>query len=182
MASYLEGIGRSEKDFRDPKTPYEKYMVTLSKKIANEFKEYLNKNSRGSGALSDSIIPFPSKEGFTIEGDFYYKFIDKGVSGVGGQGVSGVVTGAPFKFKHLGVGSLKKKDSMVSNIRSIIPGAPSNVYAAAVSIKQKGIKAKDITDNVLTDKVLKQISEDLLTITGISLTFIFEENLEDHTK
>lgn len=181
MDDFLEGLGSNKKNFAEPKTAYEKYIVNLSRQLTAEFKEEVNKKSKGSGALGSSMVARPSKDGFTIEGDFYYKFIDEGVNAApkqkGLKYVRPLVTSSPYSFKHAGVGK-----KMANSIRSIVGGDISNVYKVAVSIKKHGIKAKNITENVMTDKVLDQIAQDLLTITGLNFEFSFDKAFGDSVK
>jgi hypothetical protein len=122
--------------------------------------------------LKSSVTVLPSQNGFDIEADYYYKFIDDGVSGVGQFGekgidssrVPGLVTNGTYKFKNLGVPS-----AMVNSIREWSGASIEQSYAIAVNIKNYGIKPKNITDKVITDAVLERIAEDLATLTGLNI-------------
>jgi predicted Zn-dependent protease len=54
----------------------------------------------------------------------------------------------------------------------------SHAYAVASNIKQRGLKPKRITDNVITDEVLTKIANDLAEITGLMFEIKFDKNTE----
>lgn len=161
------GLGRTEQVYSD-------YVSKIADDIVQAFKKQIKRSTDGSGSLAQSVIAKPNKDGFEIQADFYYKFVDEGVQGAplpaGVKPIRQVVKNAPYKFKNL-----KVSKDMIKNIRSIVGGDISSVYAVAISIKKHGIKAKSITDNVITDQVLEQLSEDLTEVTGLMVDVIFEK-------
>ena len=60
---------------------YQDFIGRLSNDIVKEFKEGINKNTKGSGALASSVVAVPTRSGFEVQADFYYKFVDEGVNG-----------------------------------------------------------------------------------------------------
>ena len=162
----------------DPSDLYIDRLTVLADEIVQEFKDKIKESTKGSGTLAQSVTSIPTKNGFEVQADFYYKFIDDGVNAAPKNSKLGyirpLVTGSPYSFKHLGVGK-----GMFEEIRSIVPGDDAKVYAVAVSIKKHGIKPHDITDNVITDELTERISEDLATLTGLAVQVVFEKNTED---
>ena len=53
-----------------------------------------------------------------------------------------------------------------------------HAYAVAMSNKKKGLKGHNITDNVITEKVLEDISKDLAEVTGLNFEISFEKKLK----
>jgi hypothetical protein len=52
----------------------------------------------------------------------------------------------------------------------------SHAYAVASNIKQRGLKPKRITDNVINDQVLEKIGNDLAELTGLMFEINFTRN------
>jgi hypothetical protein len=156
---------------------YQDFIGRLSNDIVKEFKDGINKNTKGSGALASSVVAVPTRSGFEVQADFYYKFIDEGVNAAPSTGIKTsrpLVTGAPYSFKNLGV----SKD-FAKSMKQYAGANVSHAYAIAVSIKKHGIKAKDITDKVVTNDLLEQIAEDLATLTGLAFGVVFDRNTKD---
>ena len=151
----------------DPTEVYSNFITDIGNDIMKQFRTVIEKETRSTnGALKSSVVVVPSKNGFEIEADYYYKFIDDGVSGVGGaiKPIRSVVTNGTYKFKNLGVPS-----AMAQSIREWSGASIEQSYAIGVNIKQYGIKPKNITDKVVTDAVLERIAEDLATMTGLNI-------------
>ena len=165
---------------KDASKVYITALTVLADQVVQDFKDVIEKETRSdNGALKASIVPFDlSNKGFSIEGDFYYKFIDDGVSGVGSfKGVPQhrqVVSGAPYQFKNLFVPS-----KMVKSIREWSGASIEQSYAIAVNIKNYGIKPKNITDQVWNDTTIQRVSDDLSEITGLAVTVVFEKSIND---
>lgn len=164
-----EGVGK------DPAKAYLSSLTILSDEITELFKEGINKKTKGSGALGQSVIAIPTKDGFTIQADAYYKFVDRGVNAAPTrQGLKynrPKVTGSIYSFKNMFYSK-----GMLDSLRNIISGDMSNVIAVAVSIKKHGLKAKNITDEVITDELLDKIADDLARISGVTVGIVFERH------
>lgn len=164
---------------KKPENIYINAITVLSDEIVENFKDVIEKETRSdNGALKSSVIVVPSKNGFEIEADFYYKFIDDGVnaapSGPGSNAVRPLVQGAPYSFKNLGV-----PPKMAQSIWESYGGSLPQAYAIAVSIKKHGIKPKNITEQVWNDAVIDRVSADLSRITGLAVTVMFDQNFDD---
>jgi len=156
---------------------YQDFIGRLSDDIVQQFKEQIDKDTKGSGALSSSVVAIPSKGGFEVQADFYYKFVDDGVNAAPSTGIKTsrpLVQGAPYSFKNLGV-----SEDFAKSMKQYAGGNLSHAYAIAVSIKKHGIKAHDITEKVVTDEFLDNIANDLLTITGLAFEVTFDKALPD---
>lgn len=168
------GLGRLKEDLK------QNFFTRISQDIADLFRDQLEKETGGntSGNLKSSIIPLLDRDGFTIEADFYYKFIDEGVNAAGTQASPGkrLQTSSPYSFKSLSVPS-----KMARSIRQNYGVAIDAAYAIGVSIKKHGIENKNITDKVMTDALLEEISEDLSTMLGLAVEVSFDK-LDDNTQ
>jgi len=165
---------------KDASKVYINSLTVLADQITQDFKDVIQKETKSdNGALRQSVTTVPNSNGFEIDADFYYKFIDDGVSGVGQ--FSGavrphrqVVSSAPYQFKDLFV---PKK--MMNSIREWSGASIEQSYAIAVNIKNYGIKPKNITDQVWNDTTIQRVSDDLSEITGLAVTVVFEKNIND---
>jgi hypothetical protein len=119
--------------------------------------------------LAASIIPVPTGQlSFRLEADDYYPFVDQGVNAVGTNNY-----GSQFSFNYPGV-----SHNMATAISQWKGLEMSHAYAVASNIKQRGLKPKRITDNVITDEVLTKIANDLAEITGLMFEIKFDKNTE----
>lgn len=154
---------------------YIDFLTVIADDISENFRDYLRSNTNGSGTLAQSITPNPKKDGFSIEADFYYDFIDEGVKAAplpaGVKAIRSRFTGASrFSFKSLKVG--KRMENSIAEWT----GRPlGQNYGVAVSIKKHGIHPQNITDNVITEEVLRKISEDLTELTGLAVQASFQK-------
>jgi len=170
------GIGVGQYSETQAVSLYQKLMLNLGNDIQESFREQIEKDTKSdNGALKGSVKALPSKTGFDIFADFYYKFIDDGVSGVGQfqgamKSIRPVVSNGLYQFKNLGV-----PESMAQSIREWSGASIEQSYAIAVNIKRYGIKPKNITDAVITDEVLERIALDLATVTGLVIEVSFDK-------
>ena len=172
------------KDFgKESEQVYTNVITELSDEIVKNYKKIIDKTTKSdSGTLKQSIIAIPSKNGFEIEADFYYKFIDDGVSGVGQlpagvNPIRSIVTNSPYSFKNKFVPT-----RMASSIREWSGASMEQSYAIAVNIKTYGIKPQNISDQAITDELLERISSDLATVTGLIVEVSFEKAFKDSDK
>ena len=174
------GIGKGKFTESQAKDAYLELIAEIGNGIAMLFKDQIDKDTKSdSGTLGQSAVAIPTKNGFEIQADYYYKFIDDGVSGVGQFSgattpIRSVVSNGLYSFKNLGV-----PEAMARRIKDMPGvGSMSHAYAIGVNIKNYGIKPKNITDKVVTDEMLERISQDLLTATGIIVTASFNSVFE----
>jgi hypothetical protein len=127
----------------NPTEVYSNFITDIGNDIMKQFRTVIEKETKSTnGALKSSVVVVPSKNGFEIEADYYYKFIDDGVSGVGGgmNPIRSIVTNGTYKFKNLGV-----PEAMAKSIREWSGASIEQSYAIGVNIKRYGIKPKNIT-------------------------------------
>ncbi len=171
MAEYdfLDDFGISTADADQPASVYDKFLIEVSNQLATEFRDYTKKVASNTGALAASIIPVPTgKLSFRLEADDYYPFVDQGVNAVGTNNY-----GSQFSFNYPGV-----SHNMATAISQWKGLDMSHAYAVSYNIKQRGLKPKRITDNVITDEVLTKIANDLAEITGLMFEIKFDKNTE----
>jgi len=173
------GLGKGFDEVK-AETAYELIIKKIGDDIVDSFRTQIEKDTKSdNGALKASVEPIFKGKGFQIEADYYYKFIDDGVSGVGQfsgaiSPIRSVVSNGLYSFKNLGVPqSMAKSIGEWANVSDI-----SQAYAIGVNIKRYGIKPKNITDKVVTDEMLERISQDLLTATGLIVTASFNSVFE----
>lgn len=163
-------LGGVKEDF------YQDYLTELSNLIIERYRKEINAKTKGSGTLAQSVVTKPTRNGFEIQADEYFKFVDEGVNGApriqGGKYIRPIVTGSRFSFKHLGVGKMMEK-----SIAQYTGKPLGTAYGIAVSIKKHGIVPRNINDEVLDDKFLELISEDLSTVLGLAVEITFDKAL-----
>lgn len=163
----IENLGAQRSDF------YRDVITDLSNEIIKRYREALS--GSGSGNLASSLTVKPNKNGFEIEADYYFKFIDEGVNASpkkqGIKYVRPLVQNSPYSFKNLGVGS-----NMEKSIAQWSGVSLGSAYGIAVSIKKHGIKAQNINDKVLDEETLNLISADLSTVLGLAVEVTFDKN------
>lgn len=160
----------------DPKELYSNIITDIANDLIEQFTTVIEKNTKTSSSnLKQSVKPIFKGNGFEIEADYYYKFIDDGVSGVGGgmNPIRSIVTSGLYKFKNLGV-----PESMAQSIREWSGASIEQSYAIGINIKRYGIEPKNITDTVITDAVLERIAEDLATVTGLNIEARFNKSFD----
>lgn len=166
---FLEDFGVTAQDAEQPKNAYDRFIIELSNKLAEEFRDYTKKVAQNTGALAASIIPVPTGQlSFRLEAEDYYPFVDEGVNAVGTNNY-----GSQFSFNYPGV-----SHNMATAISQWKGLDMSHAYAVASNIKQRGLRPKRITENVITDDVLNKIAIDLAEVTGLMFEITFDKNTE----
>jgi hypothetical protein len=164
---FLDDFGISAQDAEQPKNAYDRFIIELSNKLAEEFRDYTKKVASNTGALAASIIPVPTGQlSFRLEADDYYPFVDEGVNAVGTNNY-----GSQFSFNYPGV-----SHNMATAISQWKGLDMSHAYAVASNIKQRGLQPKRITENVINDSVLERIGRDLAELTGLLFEVNFTRN------
>jgi hypothetical protein len=164
---FLDDFGISAQDAEQPKNAYDRFIIELSNKLADEFRDYTKKVASNTGALAASIIPVPTGQlSFRLEADDYYPFVDEGVNAVGTNNY-----GSQFSFNYPGV-----SHNMATAISQWKGLDMSHAYAVASNIKQRGLQPKRITENVINDSVLERIGRDLAELTGLLFEINFTRN------
>jgi hypothetical protein len=164
---FLDDFGISAQDAEQPKNAYDRFIIELSNKLAEEFRDYTKKAASNTGALAASIIPVPTGQlSFRLEADDYYPFVDEGVNAVGTNNY-----GSQFSFNYPGV-----SHNMATAISQWKGLDMSHAYAVASNIKQRGLQPKRITENVINDSVLERIGRDLAELTGLLFEINFTRN------
>jgi hypothetical protein len=164
---FLDDFGISAQDAEQPKNAYDRFIIELSNKLAEEFRDYTKKVASNTGALAASIIPVPTGQlSFRLEADDYYPFVDEGVNAVGTNNY-----GSQFSFNYPGV-----SHNMATAISQWKGLDMSHAYAVASNIKQRGLQPKRITENVINDSVLERIGRDLAELTGLLFQINFTKN------
>lgn len=166
---FLDDFGISTQEAEQPKSVYDKFIIELSNKLSDEFRNYTKKVAQNTGALAASIIPVPTGNlSFRLDADDYYPFVDQGVNAVGTNNY-----GSQFSFRYPGV-----SHNMATAISQWKGLDMSHAYAVASNIKQRGLRPKRITENVITDDVLNKIALDLAEVTGLMFEITFDKNTE----
>jgi hypothetical protein len=164
---FLDDFGISAQDAEQPKNAYDRFIIELSNKLAEEFRDYTKKVASNTGALAASIIPVPTGQlSFRLEAEDYYPFVDEGVNAVGTNNY-----GSQFSFNYPGV-----SHNMATAISQWKGLDMSHAYAVASNIKQRGLQPKRITENVINDSVLERIGRDLAELTGLLFEINFTRN------
>ena len=164
---FLEGFGVSAQDAEQPQNAYDKFITQLSTRLASEFRDYTKKVAQNTGALAASIIPVPTGTlSFRLEAEDYYPFVDEGVNAVGTNNYA-----SRFSFRYPGVSHNMAK--AISQWKGL---DMEHAYAVSYNIKQRGLRPKRITDNVITDEVLEKIGKDLAELTGLMFEINFTRN------
>jgi len=166
---FLEDFGISASEAEQPKNVYDKFIIELSNKLAEEFRNYTKKVAQNTGALAASIIPVPTgKLSFRLDADDYFPFVDQGVNAVGTNNYA-----SQFSFRYPGV-----SHNMATAISQWKGLDMSHAYAVASNIKQRGLRPKKITQNVINNDVLNRIALDLAEVTGLMFEITFDKNTE----
>ena len=164
---FLEDFGITTQEAEQPQNAYDKFITQLSTKLAAEFRDYTKKVAQNTGALAASIIPVPTGTlSFRLEAEDYYPFVDEGVNAVGTNNYA-----SRFSFRYPGVSHNMAK--AISQWKGL---DMEHAYAVSYNIKQRGLRPKRITDNVITDEVLEKIGKDLAELTGLMFEINFTRN------
>jgi hypothetical protein len=155
-------------------------LTVIADKLTKHYKDEINKRTKGSGALGQSVqVKLPiTPFGFVLIADEYYDFIDEGVDAAPKRNDLNYIKprqgGSRFKFKNLHVSK-----QMISNIRGIVAGSLSDVYGVAIGIKKYGLEGKNMTEEILQDKTLDYIAQDLNQISEGLFSVSFEKFADD---
>ena len=150
-----------------PLTAYEKFIKEISIKLRDDFRDYIGKNAKNTGGLQASVLPVPTgKMSFRLVADDYYPFVDEGVNAVGTNNY-----GSRFSFQYPEVSYNMAK--AISEWKGL---DMEHAFAVSYNIKERGLKPKNITNNVVNDKVLERIANDLLELTGLMFEITFDKN------
>ena len=165
---FLGEFGISQNDIAQPQNVYEAFILELSNKLTDNFRDYIFNNVNNTGGLAAATIAYTTGPlTITVESDEYYKFQDQGVNPVGQQKFQ-----TPYSFNFPAV---TKNHALA--IKQWKGYDLSHAYASASATKNKyGIKPRNITDNVMSDEVLERISNDLATVTGLMFQVSFTKN------
>ena len=141
-------------------------------------------NSASTGTslkLRQSIQPRQLKQTekgllMVIEMEDYYKYIDEGVRGVGGEKKGGgifqqVAPNSPFSYKE-GVKPSVKHFEQWSRIKGL------NHFAVRESVFRKGITPNHFFSNVMTDEWIGELSTRLELVGANNIEIILKNNLE----
>lgn len=175
---FLDSLGISENELRQPQSAYEKLILGIANQVTDDFKKYISENVNNTGALMQSVVYMPTGAfSFEIQADQYYKYQDQGVNALpempGYNYKRPTVKGSAYSFRTPYVSS-----NMAKAIQQWKGGSMEKAYATASSIKHHGITPKKITENVMTDDVLNKIASDLATVTGLMFNVSFNKNTE----
>ena len=163
---FLEGFGISSTDVAQPENVYEEFLLTVGNQVTKDLSDYIKANANNSGGLAASVVYFPTGAlSFEIQADDYFKFQDQGVNAVGSNN-----HGSEFSFRYPGV-----SPRMATAIQQAYGVTTSHAYAISHSIKQHGIRPKNIIDNVLNEDVLDRIANDLAEVTGLIFSIKFDK-------
>ena len=165
---FLGEFGISQSDIAQPQNVYEAFILELSNKLTDNFRDYIFNNVNNTGGLAAATIAYTTGPlTITVESDEYYKFQDQGVNPVGQQKFQ-----TPYSFNFPAV---TKNHALA--IKQWKGYDLSHAYASASATKNKyGIKPRNITENVMSDEVLERISNDLATLTGLMFQVSFTKN------
>ena len=165
---FLGEFGISQNDIAQPQNVYEAFILELSNKLTDNFRDYIFNNVNNTGGLAAATIAYTTGPlTITVESDEYYKFQDQGVNPVGQQKFQ-----TPYSFNFPAV---TKNHALA--IKQWKGYDLSHAYASASATKNKyGIKPRNITENVMSDEVLERISNDLATVTGLMFQVSFTKN------
>jgi hypothetical protein len=165
---FLEDFGVSVAEAEQPQSVYEKFILDVGNKVTTDLRKYIEEHAKNTGALAQSVVYFPTGAlSFEIQADNYYKFVDQGVNGIATNHSS------VFSFKTPFVSY-----NMAKAIQEWKGMDMSHAFAIATKIKQRGLKPKEITENVINDKVLEMIAKDLTEITGLTFEIKFTKTTE----
>lgn len=167
---FLEGIDlgiSAQEAAQRPMTAYEKFILDISKKLIEDFRDYIGKTAKNTGGLQASVAYVPTgKMSFRLVADDYYSFVDEGVNAVGTNNY-----GSRFSFQYPEVSYNMAK--AISEWKGL---DMEHAFAVSYNIKERGLKPKNITNNVVNDKVLERIANDLLELTGLMFEITFDKN------
>jgi len=164
---FLEGFGISTNEVQEPKNVYQKFLLDVGNKVTKDLSDFIKQKANNTGGLAASVVYFPTGAlSFEIQADDYFKFQDQGVNAVGSSN-----HGSAFSFRYPGV-----SPKMANAIQQAYGVTSSHAYAISSRIKEHGIAPKRIIENVLNEKVLDKIANDLAETTGLIFSIKFDQS------
>jgi len=165
--------------------PLEATLDQWSNETIKKLKESLAiENSSGtSGKLTQSIEAYPIQQtengiSVTIVAEDYYKYIDQGVQGVGGENKTkggtfpNVAPNSPFSYKQ-GFKPSAKHFDLWSRVKGLNP------FAVRESVFRKGLTPSYFYSKVMTDEWLDELSRRLEVAGAGTVEIILKENIEN---
>ena len=165
-------------------TLIEKTILDWQNETIAKIQENLDNTTNGTtGALRQSFIPSEiNREGntatFEIIAEDYYKFVDEGVQGVGGENKSkggvfqNVAPNSPFSYKAGMKPSVKHFEAWA--IRKQL-----NPFAVRESVFMKGLTPSYFYSKVMTDEWIDELSKRLETAGAGTVEIIIKESIEN---
>jgi hypothetical protein len=166
---FLEGFGISTSTVEQPANVYQKFLLDVGNKVTKDLSDFIKQKANNTGGLAASVVYFPTGAlSFEIQADDYFKFQDQGVNAVGSSN-----HGSAFSFRYPGV-----SPKMANAIKQAYGIEIGHAYAVSSKIKEHGIAPKRIIENVLNEKVLDKIANDLAEVTGLIFSIKFEKSTQ----
>jgi len=142
-----------------------------------------NNSSGTSGALRQSIEAHAIEKtengiSVTIVAEDYYKYIDQGVQGVGGENKSkggtfpNVAPNSPFRYKK-GLKPSAKHFDLWARVKGLNP------FAVRESVFRKGLTPSYFYSKVMTDEWIDELSNRLETAGAGTVEIIIKESIEN---
>jgi hypothetical protein len=149
----------------EPLSDYEKLVTTIGQLVTDELSDYVRKNVHNLGGLAQSVVYFPTGAlSFEVQADLYYKFQDQGVDGLSNP------QGSIYKFRTPTV-----SPNMAQAISQAYGVEIGHAYGISYNIKQRGIKPRNITANVINETLLNDIAKLLEDMTGLQFEAKFNK-------
>lgn len=165
-------------------TPIERIILDWQNETIAKIQTSLDESTNGtSGALRQSFVPSEIKrEGsivtFEIIAEDYYKFVDEGVQGVGGENKTtggvfqNVAPNSPFSYKE-GVKPSAKHFDLWSRTKGLNP------FAVRESVFRKGLTPSYFYSKVMTDEWIGELTSRLEVAGAGQIEIIIKENIEN---
>ena len=164
--------------------PIEKVVLDWQNETIDKIKESLDNSTNGtSGDLRQSFVPSQVKRDgntitFEIIAEDYYKYVDEGVQGVGGENKSkggvfqNVAPNSPFSYKE-GVKPSAKHFELWARTKGLNP------FAVRESVFRKGLTPSYFYSQVMTDEWIDVLSTRLESAGADKVEIIIKESIED---
>lgn len=148
-----------------PLSDYERLVRDIGQKVTDELKDYVFNNVNNLGGLAQSVVYFPTGAlSFEVRADQYYKFQDQGVNGLAKS------QGSLYSFRTPFVSA-----NMANAIKSAYGVGIEHAYAISYNIKQRGLKARKMTENVINETLLNDVAKLLEDMTGLQFQAKFNK-------
>jgi len=165
--------------------PLEATLDQWSNETIDKLRQSLDENNSSgtSGALRQSIEALAIQQtetgiSVTIVAEDYYKYIDQGVQGVGGENKSkggtfpNVAPNSPFRYKQ-GVKPSAKHFDLWARVKGLNP------FAVRESVFRKGLTPSYFYSKVMTDEWIDELSNRLETAGAGTVEIIIKESIEN---